>query len=170
MQIENLNKNKHDRNNFDCGEPELNNYLKTVSGQHDKKDLSRTFVLTSSQNECQIKGYYSLALCTVELNELPEKIAKKYPVALHCALIGRLAISKSLQRQGLGEILLIDAIRRATESSRSIPTPMIIVNAKNDIAKKLYTNMGFQEFPREKSKLFMTMASAIEMLKIADGM
>ncbi|MCP9266651.1 hypothetical protein M5U04_00695 [Xenorhabdus sp. XENO-1] len=88
MKIECLNKNKHDRNNFDCGEPALNNYLKAVSGQHDKKDLSITFVLTSSQNESQIKGYYSLALCTVELDELPEKISKKYPSSLYCTLIG----------------------------------------------------------------------------------
>ncbi|PHM47332.1 GNAT family N-acetyltransferase [Xenorhabdus miraniensis] len=169
MQIKPLDKNKHDRNNFDCGEPELNNYLKTVSGQHDKKALSRTFVLTSSQNEHQIKGFYSLALCTIELDELPEKIAKKYPSALHCALIGRLAVSKSFQRQGFGEILLIDAIRKAIKSSKIIPTPMIIVDAKNDIVKRLYINMGFDEFPREKGKLFMTMVNAIKMIEIADG-
>ncbi|WP_233420725.1 hypothetical protein [Xenorhabdus nematophila] len=73
MKIVRLDKNKHNRNNFDCGEVALNNYLKAVSGQHDKKDLSRTFVLISNQNESQIKGFYSLALCTVELDELPEK-------------------------------------------------------------------------------------------------
>ncbi|MBS9437762.1 N-acetyltransferase [Photorhabdus noenieputensis] len=170
MKIERLDKNKHDRNNFNCGEPALNNYLKAVSGQHDKKDLSRTCVLTSSQNGSQIKGYYSLALCTVELDELPEKISKKYPSTLHCALIGRLAISKSFQRQGFGEILLIDAIRKAIESSKSIPTPMIIVDAKNDIAKKLYMNVGFEEFLQTKNKLFMSTTVAIEMIKKVDAM
>ncbi|WP_233420726.1 GNAT family N-acetyltransferase [Xenorhabdus nematophila] len=98
-----------------------------------------------------------------------KKIAKKYPSALHCALIGRLAISKPFQRQGLGEILLIDAIRKAIASSKSIPTPMIIVDAKDDIAKKFYMNVGFQEFPQMKRRLFMPMVVAIEMLKKVDG-
>lgn len=171
MQIEKLDKDKHIRNDFDCGEPALNNYLKTISGQHDKKDLSRTFVLTSEQNPSQIKGYYSLALCTVELNDLPEKAANKYPsgTILHCALIGRLAVSKSVQRQGFGSILLIDAIKKAIQSSELIPTPMIIVDAKNDIAKKLYKEIGFEEFAREKSRLMMPIAAAKEMLRKADA-
>nr|WP_274534113.1 GNAT family N-acetyltransferase [Photorhabdus khanii] len=97
-------------------------------------------------------------------------MSKKYPSTLHCALIGRLAISKSFQRQGFGEILLLDAIRKAMESSKSIPTPMIIVDAKNDIAKKLYMNVGFEEFPQIKSKLFMPMTVAIEMIKRVDVM
>ena len=110
MKIERLDRDKHDRNAFDCGEQVLNNYLKTTSGQHDKKDLSRTFVLTSRHNPSQIKGFYSLALCTVELDALPQNIAKKYPATIHCALIGRLAVNKTHQRQGLGSILLIDAV------------------------------------------------------------
>ncbi|MEQ2026953.1 GNAT family N-acetyltransferase [Xenorhabdus szentirmaii] len=170
MKIVRLDKKQHIRSHFDCGEPALNNYLKAISGQHDKKDLSRTFVLVSSQNESQIKGFYSLALCTVELNELPENISKKYLSSLHCALIGRLAVSKQFQQQRLGEILLIDAIRKAIESSKSIPTPMIIVDAKNDVAKKFYINVGFQEFPQLSGRLFMPMAVAIEMLKEIDGM
>ena len=75
MRILALDKEVHDRNKFDCGEPALNNYLKQVSGQHHKKDLSRTFVLTSEKNEAQIKGFYSLALCKVSLKELPPEIA-----------------------------------------------------------------------------------------------
>lgn len=168
MNIVRLDKGIHDRHNFTCGEPALDNYLKTISGQHDKKDLSRTFVLVSEQNPSQIKGFYSLALCTVDLTELPESIAKRYPSSLHCALIGRLAVRTSCQRQGLGETLLIDAIRKAIESSESIPTPMIIVEAKNDIAKALYLNLGFQSFPQNTNKLFMPMAFATSMINSID--
>ncbi|AWG82229.1 MULTISPECIES: GNAT family N-acetyltransferase [Vibrio] len=169
MNIEHLDKNTHDRNAFDCGEPALNTYLKATSGQHNKKDLSRTFVLTSSGNPSQIKGFYSLALCTVELDELPENIAKKYPSAIHCALIGRLAVNKSHQRQGLGSVLLIDAVRKAIESSKAIPTPMIIVDAKNDIAKSMYIDLGFESFPNQDNRLFMTTATAIAMLNEIDS-
>lgn len=168
MNITQLRTKEHDRKSFDCGEEALNNYLKTLSSQHDKKDLSRTFVLTSPQNESQIKGFYSLALCTVAIETLPIEIAKKYPNDIHCALIGRLAVNKIHQRQGFGEILLIDAIRKAIESSSLIPTPMIIVDAKNEAAKKLYSNVGFKGFPKEPNKLYLSRKSAIEMLREVD--
>ena len=166
MQIATLDKKKHDRSKFDCGDNSLNNYLKNTSGQHDEKHLSRTFVLVSEQSPTEIKGYYSLALCTVEFKDVPASIAKKYPnnTLFHCALIGRLAVKKNLQGQGLGSILLIDAVKKAVHSSMEIPTPMIIVDAKNDRAKKLYQDMGFEEFPHIRNRLMMPMTDAIAML------
>lgn len=103
-----------------------------------KKGLSRTYVLVSEQNPSQIKGFYSLALCSIELHELPTELAKTYPSGsnLYCALIGRLAVHNSLQNQGLGQLLLIDAVKEAMRSA--IPTPMIIVEAKNEKARKFY--------------------------------
>ena len=165
MRISALDKTIHDRNKFDCGELALNNYLKQVSGQHDKKDLSRTFVLTSTQNESQIKGFYSLALCKVDLTELPSNIAKKYPSEIYCTLIGRLAVNKPHQRQGFGEMLVIDAIKNAINSSDLVPKPMIIVEAKNELAHDFYKEMGFTEFPQNPNKLFMLQKEAEHMLE-----
>jgi hypothetical protein len=102
MRILILDKNKHDRTKFDCGESALNNYLKQVAGQHANKDLSRTYVLTSPQNGSKIKGFYSLTLCQVNLSELPSNIAKKYNNGIYCTLIGRLAVNKSDQGKGCG--------------------------------------------------------------------
>lgn len=168
MKVESLDKNKHDRKNFDCGEVALNNYLKTIAAQHESKSLSRTFVLISGSEQKQIKGYYSLSPCLVELNQLPENMAKKYPKPIHCALIGRLAVSKSQQGQGFGSILLVDAIRKAVSSSEKIPTPMIIVESKGDSATKFYLKMGFQLFPRENKKLFMSLKTAQNLIANVD--
>lgn len=167
MRISTLNKNKHDRTKFDCGETALNNYLKQVAGQHDNKDLSRTYVLTSPQNESQIKGFYSLALCQVDLSELPPNIAKKYSNGMYCTLIGRLAVSKSNQRQGLGSLLLMDAIKNAVLSSELVPKPMIIVEAKNEIARDFYKDFGFSEFPKQSNKLYLPQKEAKAMLEQA---
>jgi GNAT superfamily N-acetyltransferase len=169
MNITQLSKKKHDRKAFDCGEEALNNYLKTLSGQHDKKDLSRTFVLTSPHNEAEIKGFYSLALCTVSLDDLPAEVAKKYPTEIHCALIGRLAVNKQHQKQGFGQILLIDAVRNAIASSELVPTPMIIVDAKNEEAKNYYEEFGFECFPKQPNRLFLPRDTAILMLKEIDS-
>lgn len=158
MQIKTLNKSIHERKNFDCGDAALNNYLKQISGQHDKKDISRTFVLTSEQTPETIKGYYSLSLCKVKLDELPDDIAKKYPTEVYCALIGRLAVHSTLQGQGLGSLLLMDAIKEAVTSS--IPTPMIVIDAKSERVSKLYQSFGFMQLPNQPRRLFMATKDA----------
>ncbi len=40
-----LDKNKHDRKNFDCGIDALNNYLKLTANQQSTKNNSRTYIL-----------------------------------------------------------------------------------------------------------------------------
>lgn len=167
MEIITFDKTKHDRKSFDCGNAELNNYLKCISGQHEKKDISRTYVLFSEQNPSQIKGYYTIALAQVSLSELPTEIAKKYPSEITCSLIGRLAVNHTSQRQGLGSVLLIDAIKRIIQASSAIPVPMIIVQAKNEDAKRFYIDCGFVPFPDNPLKLMMTLATARAMLKEA---
>ncbi|MGI2193990.1 GNAT family N-acetyltransferase [Shewanella baltica] len=167
MEITTFDKNKHDRKSFDCGNVELNNYLKCTSGQHEKKDISRTYVLFSEQNPSQIKGYYTIAVAQVSLSELPTEIAKKYPSEITCSLIGRLAVNHTCQRQGLGSVLLIDAIKRIIQASSAIPVPMIIVQAKNEDAKRFYIDSGFVSFPDNPLKLMMTLANARAMLKEA---
>ena len=169
MNIVPLDKKNHDRNAFGCGESKLDSFLKTTSAQHNDKSLSRTFVLTSDANPQQIKGFYSLAVCTVELEQLPENIAKKYPREVHCALLGRIAVSETCQGQGLGSVLLVDAVRKSVEASKHVPTPMIIVDAKNERAKEWYEGFGFKPFPVMKNRLFMTMATAKAMLDKADS-
>lgn len=169
MKIEPLDKSVHDRKSFDCGEQALNNFLKTTSAQHSQKSLSRTFVLTTHNNPAQIKGFYSLAICTVELKDLPPNIAAKYPAAIHCALIGRLAVSNTCQGQGLGAYLLVDAVRNAVVAAELLPTPMIIVDAKNQKVKEWYQSYGFQPFPVMTNRLYMPLATAKAMLDKVDN-
>ncbi|WP_241149127.1 GNAT family N-acetyltransferase [Photobacterium sanguinicancri] len=76
-----------------------------------------------------------------------------------------MAVNKSHQRQGFGETLLIDAIKNAINSSGLVPKPMIIVEAKNEIARNIYKDMGFTEFPQNPNKLFMPQKEAEHMLE-----
>lgn len=165
MKIQQLDKNQHDRNDFDCGKVELNNYLKQTAGQHDKKYLSKTFVLTSEGAPSKIKGYVTLAPIQVNLGELPPQIAKPYPKDPTCALIGRLAVDRRYQRQGFGEILLLDAIQKIVKASEIVPHPMIIVDAKDIPAKEFYMGLGFTPFPNNSMKLYMLTKHAKTMIE-----
>lgn len=164
MKIEKITKT-HNKKQFDCGIEPLNNYLKAVSGQHEKKHLARTFGLVSEEDNTTIIGYYTLALMTVDTSSLPDSITKRLPKGeLKCALLGRLAIDKRHQRKGHGEYLLVDAIRNTYIASQTVPTPMLVVEAKDGQAKSFYQRYGFIPFPDEPLRLFLTMKDTEKLL------
>ncbi len=168
MMTQALNKKLHNRKQFDCGSEALNNYLKQTAKQHDDIDLSRCFVLTYPQDNGCIVGFYSLSVCYIKWDELPEQDQKKYPKnGISGALIGRLAVDKHHQRKGYGGYLLIDAITRIITSGADIPHPVIIVDAKNDQAKDFYLAFGFEEIAPNSNRLYMPTKHAKQMLEQA---
>jgi hypothetical protein len=62
-----------------------------------------------------VVGYYTLTATSIALNALSPQIVKKlprYPV-MPAVLLGRLAVSRNYhQGQGLGGVLLADALKR----------------------------------------------------------
>src|SRR3954453_777106 len=103
---------QHDRSQFDCGEPSLNDFLKQYARQNEEKGVSRTFVL-GREGEQRVLGYYTLAGGQFERDNLPPKAGKKlpkYPVPV--VVLGRLAVDRSVQGEKLGRVLLKDALHR----------------------------------------------------------
>lgn len=167
MKIEKLDKSRHDRTTFDCGVAPLNNYLKNYSGQHDKHHLSRTYVLLDEQQSQRTLGFYSLAMTNVNLENLPIKLMKRSPKGANCALLARLAVDLTYTGQGLGGILLIDAIKRAYLASLSVPVPMIVVDAKDQGAAEFYRHFGFKSLPDMPLKLINPMKHMHQLLQSA---
>jgi hypothetical protein len=71
----------HDRQGFDCGRPELNDdhWLGGVTGQHQKKELSKTFVAVLGHAHRVICGYYALTPTDVDTGGLAEIQRKRLP-------------------------------------------------------------------------------------------
>lgn len=103
----------HDRQGFDCDRQELNDWLRQVARQHQDKGLSKTFVAIDEAESTQICGYYALTLAELENRHLPDAWRKKLPRRIPGLRLGRLAVDKTFQNKGLGELLLIDALMRA---------------------------------------------------------
>lgn len=152
-----LDKEKHDRNSFNCGIEALNNYLKVMANQQAKKDNTRTFVLEDDNDNSHVIGYYTLTMTPIDLQALPEKLQKKHQSSSSGGLIARLAVDERCKGKGLGEWLLIDALHKLLTASDSVVFPVIIVDAK-DGAKHFYERYGFQAFQDSKNKLFITIA------------
>jgi len=109
----------------------------------------------------RIAGYYILSSDNILVADLPPELAKRlnlprYPV-LGATLIGRLARDLSFKGQGIGEILLIDALKVALAMSRRIASAAVVVDAKDDHAHRFYTGFGFMPFPDAVKRLFLPM-------------
>jgi ribosomal protein S18 acetylase RimI-like enzyme len=138
-----------DRQNFDCGNHILNRYLQRMAGQDQRKNYAVCFLTIENETE-RIAGYYSLSAGSVELDRLSETQVQslpKYP-AVPVARIGRLAVDKSFQGQGIARWMLVDAALRV--SSMEIGAFALAVDAKDDEAEAFYLHYGFQKIESRK--------------------
>ncbi|MEY3457843.1 MAG: hypothetical protein RL215_1000 [Planctomycetota bacterium] len=153
--VESFDRSRHERTDFDCGVPVLNEWLLTKVSQFEKKDLARTYVLVR-KGDVAVKGYYALSNHTVIYDTLPEEHAKGLPrIDVPVVLIGRLAVDVSVQGQGLGEFLLIDALRRAEYLAARIGIRAVEVDAINASARKFYRKYGFISLKDDSRHLFL---------------
>ncbi|MBF0119151.1 MAG: GNAT family N-acetyltransferase [Desulfobacterales bacterium] len=154
IRFENLNRS-HNRAGFDCGNKKLNEFLNNLAHQNLKKGLSRTFVLVEKNSPEEILGYYTLAIFELNAEKLPQKFAKKYKGNLPAAKIGRLAVTKVQQKQGLGKHMIINAIKRVVAISEHIGIVGLFVDAKDNIVKDYYLKFGFIPLPDHPLELFL---------------
>jgi ribosomal protein S18 acetylase RimI-like enzyme len=145
----------HDRAAFSCGEPALDAYLQRQASQDIRRRVTQVFVAIGNAPE-KITGYYSLSAASFEKEALPPALAKRLPrYPVPAAVLGRLAIDRGQQGRGLGEALLLDAIRRVIRASTTIAMYAIIVDAKNERAQAFYARYGFRSFAGEPRRLFL---------------
>ncbi|QDV13916.1 hypothetical protein CA51_38080 [Rosistilla oblonga] len=155
--IEPFERKKHVRTGFDCGVAVLNDWLATKISQYEKRDLARTYVLVGDGGNA-VKGYYALSNHTVVYEALAKDQARGLPqIDLPVVLIGRLAVDTTVRGQGLGEFLLLDALRRVEYLAAKIGIQAVEVDAINDRAKQFYLKYGFTPLQDNPSHLFLPM-------------
>ena len=104
----------------------------------------------------KIAGYYSLSAASFEKDELPAALAKRLPhYPVPAAVLGRLAVDREQQGHGLGETLLIDAIRRVVRASTAIAIYAVVVDTENERARAFYERYGFRAFANAPRRLFL---------------
>jgi len=153
-----------DREHFDCDYSELNNFLKAKARQNQQTGFSRTFVVINpSESKKKVLGYYSLSMGEINLASLPESLLKKLPKhPVPVARMGRLAVDKS--QQGLGRLLLVDAMKRVVAAASSVGVYALVVDAKDESAKSFYSKYGFVQFIDESMSLFLPVEIFSELI------
>jgi len=156
--FEPLQSSQHVRSEFACGQESLDRYLRERASQDQKRKVASAFVLVDSPSP-QVIAYYTLSAYVVELNELDAKTAKRLPryPYLPATLLGRLAVSRDRQGEGLGELVLMDALHRALLATAQVASTAVIAEALDDKAGRFYQRYGFQQFQGHPLKLYLPM-------------
>ena len=156
----------HTRDAFRCGVESLDLYLKTQASQDMRRKANAVFVLIPTSDARQICGYFTLCSYALAPGSIPEEAKKhipRYPL-VSATLLGRLAVHAELHGQGLGAILLAEALRKAYENADVVGYSMIVVDAIDERAAKFYAAHGFIRLP-ESMRLILPMRTIANLLE-----
>jgi predicted GNAT family N-acyltransferase len=155
-----LDKSLHDRVTFECGEKELNLFLKTKAAKHMKARISNTLVMASDtlleNKKHPISSFYTVTPSSIERKTLPTNQAKKlphYPVPVF--LIAQLAVDNKYHGQKLGQITLIKALEFLWEINQQMPAYAVVVDCLNEVVEEFYAKFGFEVLDMVNGKVRM---------------
>lgn len=156
----------HNQTGFTCGIESLDRYFKTQANQDMKRKANGVFVLIDPNKPIEVLGYYTLCATVLAQGEVPlnaRKHVPRYPV-VSATLVGRLAVTTDQQGQGLGALLLADAVKRAYTSASSVGSSMLVVDALNEQAAAFYLANGFIRLP-DSLRLILPMQVIAKLMK-----
>lgn len=156
LKIESLDSRKHDRSRFSCGKHSLNIYIIKQASQDLKRRVSTVFVLIDDP-ELEVLAYYTLSSYTINVTALDESWAKRLPryPMLPATLLGRLAVDEKQKGKGLGELMLVDALKKSLNVSKTVASLAFIAEAIDERAVSFYIKYGFQPFRQNPMKLYL---------------
>jgi len=148
----------HSLNDFDCGYPTLNKWLKRYAMLNQQANSARTFVVCKEKS---VIGFYTLTVGSIEHETAGERIKKglaRHPIPV--MILARLAVDLKFQGQGVGGGLLKDAILRTLEAADLAGIRAIFVHAKDEKAFRFYERFDFEPSPIDPMKLMLLIKDA----------
>jgi GNAT superfamily N-acetyltransferase len=143
---------RHDVSTFECGNEELDNWLRRHALAAQQMDSARTFLLVRND---RVVGYISLTVGSVLRADAPARLVRglpAYPIGM--VLLARLAVDRSEQGKGLGALLLAEALRKAVAAGEAAAARLVVVDAIDDAAVRFYERFGFIAAPEHPHRLY----------------
>lgn len=156
---------QHRLADFDSGEPSLDDWLRRRAARNQANGSSRTYVVCAGPSLDRVIGYYCLAAGAIGRAEAPPAMKRNRPDPVPVLILGRLAIHKDHQQQGLGTALLNDAIRRAMQAAAIAGVTALLVHAVSEQARRFYRSRGFIESPVKPMTLCLMLDTVGQALR-----
>ena len=143
------------RDDFCSGNEILDTWLKQFAGQNESRFRARTF-LAIDQDSNQLLGYYTSVFTALDADVLLAGM----PVSNYkkpAFLSARLAVNRFSQNEGVGTMLLIDALRRSMQASEAAGLEVVLVDAIDSNAISFYARFGFTRYDWESNRMYISM-------------
>lgn len=139
-----LDVDKHRRDDFDCGDASLNEWLQRYAGQNRRRDTAATWVIVDGQG--RIAAYACMSMTGIDRSAAPERLAKGAPMRIPGLLIGRLGVDERAAGHGLGTALVHYILHKAVEINALAACRAVVVDAVNPRAFRWWRRLGFVPF------------------------
>jgi GNAT superfamily N-acetyltransferase len=167
-----LDKGLHDRESFDCGRHELNDYIRRMAAVHIRAGVGHTMVLPAdspeSSGKLPICAFFAVAPGSVKRVDLPEDMARKlpqYPVPVF--VLAQLAVHVRCRGTGLGGITLVRALEHLHRVNSFMKAYAVVVDCLNDSAEAFHLKHGFSRMcsTSGRTRLFLPMRTVSALFR-----
>ena len=154
-----LDPRRHDLDQFDCGEPVLDEWLRRYAGQNRRRDTAATWVIADAQDV--VVAYASISMTGIDRSDAPEIVAKGAPDPVPALLLGRLAVDRGYAGLGIGTTLAAHVLATAVELNEKAACRAVVVTALNSNARSWWQRLGFHAFdPSDPEQLDLYLLTA----------
>lgn len=152
----------HVVDDFNSGSQRLDDWLRRRALRNEVEGASRTYVVAQDD---RVVAFYCLANGAVLQAGAPGRVRPNMPDPIPVMVLGRLAVDRRFQGQGLGRALLRDALLRTVQAAAIAAIRAILVHAKNERAGAFYERCGFLPSPIDPLTLMLPLKDARAVLE-----
>jgi GNAT superfamily N-acetyltransferase len=139
-----LDPGRHKRDQFDSGEPSLDEWLRRYAGQNRRRNTAATWVITTVDDV--VVAYASVAMTGIDRSAAPAGLIKGSPDPVPALLLGRLAVDRNHVNLGVGTALTLHVLATAVELNEKAACRALVVTALNQSARTWWERLGFHPF------------------------
>jgi GNAT superfamily N-acetyltransferase len=155
---------QHQLDSFDCGDAGLDRWLRLRARQNELQGVSRTLVVCPEHSSAVI-AYYCLSAGAIVLAEVPGALRRNMPDPLPVVVLGRLAVDRRHQGEGLGRAFVADALSRSLQARQLIGARALLVHAIDEQAAEFYRSLGFRPSPISPLTLMLQLGESVGVAK-----
>ena len=153
----------HVLDGFDSGQPTLDAWLISHALKNEREGGSRSYVVC---DRGVVVAYYCLSTGSVARKDSPGRIRRNMPDPIPVMLVGRLAVDRTCQGQGIARGLMRDAILRTLKAAEIVGVRALLVHALDEEAAKFYRHLGFMPSPLDPLILALPLSAARKTLDL----
>ncbi len=142
-----LDPRRHDSDQFESGEPVLDDWLRRYAGQNRRRDTAATWVVADAQHA--VVAYASISMTGIDRSAAPDVLAKGAPDPVPALLLGRLAVDHRYTGLGIGTTLAFHVLATTVELNEKAACRAVVVTALSQTARTWWERLGFHPFDPE---------------------